>query len=120
MQILEQQDLEIIRGDDCEWTVTAYNAKAKEAYDLTGATAFFTLKNFGSDADASAVLKVDWTAHSDPINGKTLLILTNEQTAALAPRDYSYDIQIKTALGKIYTVAYGKFTVIGDLTIRTT
>ena len=116
--MLEPINLECIRGDDCEWELTAYNATTKAVYDITGATAFFTLKNFDADLDASAVLKVDWTSHSTPTAGKTLLALTNVQTLALLPRDYVYDVQIKTATGKIHTVAYGTFTVYQHRTIR--
>jgi hypothetical protein len=117
--MLEPINLECFRGDDCEWELTAYNARTKAVYDITGATAFFTLKNFDTDADASAILKVDWTSHSAPTTGNTLLTLTNTQTAALMPRDYNYDVQIKTATGKVHTVAYGMFTVYTDRTIRT-
>jgi len=117
---MQPTNLECFRGDDCEWEITAYNAKTKAVYNLTGASAFFTLKNYETDADASAVLKVDWTSHSDAINGKTLLTLTNTQTAALSTRDYWFDVQIKTSAGKIYTIACGKLTVSSDRTIRTT
>lgn len=118
--MIQQQNLECFRGDDCEWELTAYNSRTKAAYNITGASAFFTLKNFESDVDASAVLKVDWTTHSDPTNGKTLLTLTNAQTDDLVPREYWYDVQIKTSAGKVYTVACGKFTVYTDKTIRIT
>lgn len=118
--MLEPINLECFRGDDCEWELTAYNARTKAVYDLTDTTAFFTLKNYDADLDAAAVLKVDWTSHSAPTTGHTLLTLTDTQTEALSPRDYLYDVQIKTTSGKIHTVAYGKFTVYTDRTIRTT
>jgi hypothetical protein len=116
---METTDQTIVRGDSVNWTVTVKNEVTRAAYNITGARVFFTIKDLIADLDISSVFKKSWTSHFDPTHGKTYLTMTPAQTAVLLPKDYLYDIQIKTAGGDVYTVAKGTITVEGDVTLRT-
>lgn len=104
------------RGDTRDYALTFTSNSV--AYNITGATVWFTLKKDRNDADSEAVLQKSISSHSDPTNGKTTLSLTSTDTAIEAGR-YFYDFQIKTASGSIITFLSGTVDVLEDVT-RTT
>ena len=65
------------------------------AYDLTGITVFFTVKNKTDheDDDAAAVITKDITVHTDAAGGITTLALTAVDTDVNLG-DYKYDIRL--------------------------
>lgn len=115
------QNLMFYRGDTVgiPFTLTGVN--------LTGTTVYFTAKPIASivtdsTADAAAIIAVQTTTHTDPINGNTVINLTPTQTNVL-PGTYDWDLQTKDISGNIQT-RVGKvlpqLTVLADVTRRTT
>lgn len=98
--------LKITRGDDVMIAITFTGT------DLTGSTVFFTVKsedvvNTTNATDSNAVLKAKVTSHTDPTNGKTVIVLPAADTGTVAPGDYVYDIQLKDSGGKVTTPGNG-------------
>lgn len=85
------QLISVKRGDTYERTIRIKINGVLQ--DITGWKFIFVAKNDPSDTDAAAVIKVEWTDHSDPGNGETLLELTSDNTDK-APKDYFAAIRI--------------------------
>jgi hypothetical protein len=109
-------DLTWTRGDSGRLDVTVASADGT-AYNLTGATLFLTFKTAVSVADASATLRKEVTTHDDAAAGESHfdLATTDNPTAGT----YVFDVQLKTAAGKIYTLFGGIWKVLADVTTRT-
>jgi len=112
------ENLERYRGDDDPLDL-AFTDGDDVVIDITGATIFFTVKENETDADADALISKDITSHTDPTAGKTSIDITAADTNDLDPGTYYYDIQYKSALGKIATIEKGNFTILADITRRT-
>ena len=119
------------RGDSktLELTVTDGNG---DAVNLTGAYIWFTVKKRAKDVDSKAVI-TKATANVDGGGDEQILItsgslglveiyLVPADTEDLNPPDYKYqfDVQVKTAAGKVYTVARDTFQLLSDVTQGTT
>lgn len=113
-------DFELIQGDDESLTVT-FTDENGAVINITGYTVFFTIKKKPDDDadDSEASLKKTVTSHSDPTNGKTIILLTNAETATLEARRYYYDLQIKDLSDRINSSRYGILEVVKDVTNRT-
>lgn len=109
--------IEVTQGDDK--TLTFFFTNVDEtAYDLTGCTLFFTVKKNYEDADASALINTTLTLSATPIDGTATLALVPANTKYMLGT-YVYDIQLKTAAGKILTLVTDTFFVKPEVTIRT-
>lgn len=108
------------RGDTLSRLITITNSDGTP-FDLTGYTAFFTIKNISdnSDDDSGAILAKSWTTHSDPTNGKTILVATSVEMS-IAEGTYKYDVQIKSVANAVTTVIAGEIIILEDVTKRTT
>ena len=106
------------RGDTLSRLITITKSDGT-AFNLTGYTAFFTIKNISDNSadDTSALLAKNWTTHVDPTNGKTLLTATSAQMS-IEEGTYKYDVQIKSSAGDITTVIAGEITILEDITKR--
>lgn len=106
------------RGDTLSRLITITNSDGT-AFNLTGYTAFFTIKNISDNSadDSSAILAKNWTTHSDPVNGKTILTATSTEMA-IDEGTYKYDIQIKSTVNTITTIIAGEITILEDITKR--
>jgi hypothetical protein len=106
------------RGDTLSRLITITNSNGT-ALNLTGYTAFFTIKNISDNSadDSSAILAKNWTTHSDPVNGQTLLTATPAQMT-IDEGTYKYDVQIKSPAGDITTVIAGNISILEDITKR--
>lgn len=91
----------IPRGTD--YTIPVTLSTGGVAYNLTGATIFFTAKKYKDAAadDSLAVITKDVTSHTDPVNGISEIILTSTQTD-VAEGEYECDVRIKTSTGKVH------------------
>ena len=118
MGSLVDTEISIMRGDNRTLTFTFVDS-AGVAVNITGYTAFFTVKEHKSDLDAKAKIAKSWVSHSDPTNGITSLALVPADTLSLAGK-YYFDVQLKSGGGLIYTPIKGIFTVVEDITVRTT
>ncbi len=111
-------DITLIRGDtsSIDFQLTDNNTPV----DLTGATVFFTAKPAltNDTTDSTAVIEVEVTTHTDPINGKTVIPLSSTDTD-ITPGIYYYDIQIKRDTNIITSIRARKLEVVADVTRRT-
>ena len=109
-------------GDDYDMQFTAENlTPAGTAIDLTGAKVWFTIKSDPLDDDASALLAVN-TADDPtkitidtPLSGIFTMRFKAADTAGLEGL-FPYDIQIKLASGKLFTMARGQIEFLANLT----
>jgi len=85
--------------------------------NITNWKVYFTLKKNKSDSDNDAVIKKDVTVHTEPLNGKTQILLTNTETDSLNGI-YYYDIQYKDDSSNIKTVLWGMINFFEDITRR--
>lgn len=114
------------RGDTATWDLPVVDDHGAP-FDLTGCTLWFTVKA-GSVADADAVVSCSWVdggassgiAVDNPLTGIAVYGITAAQSAALALRIYSYDVQLKDTIGAITTLVIGSLAVSADVTLRTT
>ena len=106
------------RGDTLSRLITITNSDGT-AFNLTGYTAFFTIKNISDNSadDNNAILTKNWTTHSDPVNGQTLLTATSTEMS-IDEGTYKYDVQIKSTVNAITTVIAGEITILEDITKR--
>lgn len=111
-------DITLIRGDNS--SIGFELTQDSTAVDLTGATVFFTAKPTlaNESDDASAVIHVEVTDHTDPTNGKTSIPLSASDTN-ITPGTYYYDVQVKTAAGNIISIPARRLEVVADVTRRT-
>lgn len=107
--------LSMVRGDSNSYTLVFDEDGVVK--NITGWTIFFTLKTNWQLPDSEASLKKVITTHSSPTTGTSVLTLLPADTSSLEPGVYDYDIQVKTAVGDIYTVLRGKMTLNYDVTI---
>jgi hypothetical protein len=110
-------DLTWTRGDSGRLDVVVKQADG-EAYDLTGATLFLTVKTALTDADSAAgVIRKEVTAHDDAEAGESHFDLLTTDNATAGTR--YYDVQLKTSDAKIFTLFGGLWKVLSDVTTRT-
>jgi len=111
IKITTKPDLWFIRGDSSSINFTV-------SMDLTGATVFFTAKpTTGDDADSTAVIEVEVTDHTDPVNGVTVIGLS-AANMDVPPGKYYYDIQIKKG-AEVVSIPTRRLEIIADTTRRT-
>jgi len=111
----QNQNFTVKRNDTIKWTITITEDGA--VVDITGWSFFFTVKTSIDDVDADALIKVDWSSHSDQENGETILTVPAASTN-LTGQKY-YDLQYKDDSGEIHTLLWGYITFDKDVTIRT-
>ena len=111
--------ISIYRGDDDERLLIFRNRITKVPIDITGWKIYFTVKKNKDDSDDVAMIKVDWTSHSDPTNGETYLPLTHTHTD-INPNIYTCDFQVKKPGGTIKTIGVADFEIYTDITTRRT
>ena len=80
--------------------------------DITGSTVYFAIKTNLTDSDANAKIFKTVTSHSDPLNGKTTIVLTDEDWINVESGNYWYGIKIKFVDNKKVTPFYGNCIII--------
>lgn len=106
-----------IRWDDYEMECT-FTDENSLPVNLTGATIYFTVKTIAGLSvvwDAGAIIKKTITVHTNPTQWITTIELTNQDTNKPVG-SYRYDIQMKTAWGKIRSIEKWVFSIIQDVT----
>lgn len=115
--MIEEQHIDIRRGDDEEFTVTVTEDGA--AQDITDAVIKFTAKEDMADDDEDAVIALSSEEGeieiTDAEAGLFTVYIDATTTAALTPRNYYYDIQM-TLDGNKKTITSGILTVYADVT----
>lgn len=112
----QQADLCWTRGDSGRLDVTVADASGTP-YSLAGATLFLTVKTALSVADSAATLRKEVTAHDDAAGGLSHFDLATSDNPTAGT--FYYDVQLKTADAKIYTLFGGLWKVLADVTTRT-
>jgi hypothetical protein len=106
--------LEIIKGDTKPYTITVKNSTGT-AFNLTGYTIKFSVKNHVDDTDAAAIISASGVITLPATGGIFTINLTATQTN-VAAGDYIYDIQIDNGSTVVKTIAKGTFRVLPDVT----
>lgn len=123
---MSKGDFQLIRGDDAiiPWEIKLANGTP---VDLTGCTAFITLKPELTDdlTDSTAVIKCKVYPITNPTLGKVNFPLSSDSGADAStydtiPGNYFYDVQIKTGTGLIFSQGWRKCSVVADVTRRIT
>ncbi len=129
-------DKNLVRGDDRDYDLfviepakTPEQERSPVPIDLTGALITYTLKRLrdsGRSVHADPVvvrktsldtLEVEISDQTMPATkGRAVVHLTSADTRFLEPGVYGYDVQVKTAANKVYTVARGRLYLAGDIT----
>jgi hypothetical protein len=109
---MNQHQLTMTRGDSRTYSVTISDLEG-EAYDLTGASVWFTVhdlieKQVGSGIEIEA-----------PETGVAVVTINPEDTEDVPDRRtvYRYDVQIQLADGDVKTPVRGLFVITPDVTI---
>lgn len=107
---------DMYRGDTRHLSLI-FETREKEPVDLTGAVLFFTAKKHLTDTDADAVMSKRVDVHTSPLEGRSTIVLTPEDTEVPAGK-YYYDVQIVSPVGEVTTLLMGSFRVLQDVTRR--
>ena len=102
-------DIELISGDDKLFELTF--TRNGVIVDITGWIVYFTLKKSRTELNGTALLRKEITTHSDPLHGKTQILISNTETSALQEGICVYSIKIKDANARIVTVLTGQVTI---------
>lgn len=114
------------RGDD--WRYTGAVAALGEAYPLVDCALWLTIKADVTDADEDAVAQATWASGgdangitvADETSGTFVVTFPATETAAWdGETEYVYDVQLRTAAGRIVTIDEGTLVVRGDVTRAT-
>lgn len=115
----------LTQGDSASFRLNVTEDTAPyAAFNLTGCTLFFTLKESNDQDDASALIKKDSNTGgitiSNAATGEAVLYFANADTQN-CPIEIPLvcDVQLKTSTGEIFTVASGKITFRQQTTRRT-
>jgi hypothetical protein len=109
----------VIRGDS--HTINLTITDGGSPVNLTGYTVFFTV-NADKDpvSDSAAAIEKDITSFISPTSGEATIELDPADTNSLEPGGYWYDIQLKDGSGNITSFPKDRFTIVSDITRRTT
>ncbi len=114
------QNLSLPRGDHRIYDLEVEDENGNPV-SLAGSTLWFTVKQRESQSDAESEFQLTSANPAQinpysPAEGKAYIYVENLHTQDLDVIPYVYDVQLKTAAGKPYTVVKGNFTIVGDVT----
>lgn len=105
-------DISLTKGDSAAFRVTVDNNGS--AFDVTGYSAYFTVKTDKTDDDTDAIIGPISGVLTTPTDGIIDFSMTTTETAVLA-KTYFFDVEISLGANK-YTVQGGLLTVNDDVT----
>jgi len=111
--------LEIFKGDDKTYELSVVDSDGT-AVNLTGCTLKFTVKRYRTDAYTDAKIKKTSASEAeikitDAAAGEAEIYVTDDDTKSLEAKTHWFDVEL-TKGGKIYTIKFGKFIVLEDVT----
>jgi len=118
-----QHTFKVKRGDAFRQEINV--RENGQPVDITDWVIYFTVKKNKEDSDDDAVIKKDIRTHTDPINGKSFLLVLPAELDSLVGKHY-YDFQVKrpvtepVAYDDIETPLEGPIIFSVDITRRTT
>lgn len=112
-------DLSMYRGDDKNIDLVI-TRNGSVSYNITNGSVFMTIKPaFTATGDTTAIGSWIVTTHTYAASGMTTIPILNSQSDGWTPGVYWYDVQLKSGT-TINTLTRGRFTVLDDVTRRTT
>lgn len=87
--------------------------RQKLFFNLTGYTVHAQIRKAPTSINAAAIFGV---TISDAVNGKIILMLTDEQTDLIKPGRYVYDVVVENSQGQKYRALEGQVTVTPSVT----
>lgn len=108
-------DFTLFQGDDHSFYVLYKNGQGV-AKDLTGYTAAMQAReDYETDG---TVLELDETdgLTITAAQGKVAVAISNEKSGAIPPGIYVYDLKITSPAGIVKTLAFGKMTILAEVT----
>lgn len=116
MTDIEPEDIKIFRRDTTSINVGPIQDDDGVIKDITDFTVTLTVKKTNTEiADAQALMQVFGTIVSGV--GGTARIDISATNSNIPAGNYFYDIQINDDTTEVYTVAYGNFIVLQDITV---
>lgn len=115
------------RGDARTLNIPVTQSDGVTPLNLTGYSVFFTLnaneQPTDDGTDATAIIKKKQTSFITPAGGSVpsvaQIALLNSDTQPLTEGDYWYDVQVVDGSGNPVSLARNTFSVIDDITTRT-
>jgi hypothetical protein len=108
-------NVDLVRGDTKTFALN-FTSDGTTPIDITGWTVYYTVKRHLEDSDSTALIRKVITAHTDPTQGQTEIVLENTDTQDLEVEVLWHDIQIKNTEDKINTIAFGQLNILADVT----
>jgi hypothetical protein len=122
LEVFDKYDIDLVRGNTVTMVITLETINddgVKGYYNITDHVIFFTVRK-EPDIDPPVIQKD--SAHTadivitDAVNGEFELTIQRGDTINLDPNPYSYDIQIVSSGGAVYTPIMGRFNLIRNIT----
>lgn len=119
---MERRRWKVRRGDTLSWELPVRLNGAP--YNTDGCTFWMTGKNTTDDLDAAAVFQIGSpTSDITPIGPSTDGLMSVKVPAAITDdfvpeTTITYDVQVTTPIGDVYTLEMGEFEVEADVTRR--
>ena len=110
--------LSVVRRDDKVFTFYFYN-ESGSAIDLSGCSLYTTVKQNADDTDANAKISASLEVTSPATAGIATWTLVPADTQYLSGI-YQWDVQMKSATGKVTTLIKDVIEITPDITVRTT
>lgn len=104
-------NLIIDAGTDFSTTITIVNNETEDVVDLTGYEARAQMRKH-----YSSVSYVEFGASIDPEGGDVTLTLSSEETTALKPGRYVYDVEVVNQSGIVSRILEGIVTITPNVT----
>lgn len=108
--------LTVVRRDDKTFTFYFYD-EAGDPINLTGAVLYTTVKQNVDDTDANAKISSTLAVTAPATNGIATWTIVPADTQYLSGL-YYWDVQMKSAAGKITTLIRDMLEVVPDVTVR--
>ena len=109
------QELEIDQGSTFRYQIDLTLNSTQTPYDLTGYTMKSEIRKNHKSLTVAAAFTCAFQA-GNPVLGKILLSLTDEQTAAITPGRYLFDVLITASTGETYRAVEGLVEITPSVT----
>jgi len=119
--ISERTTIEVMRGDTFDIPITLKVSEPEGPLDITGYEFTFTAKHSSEQPDSEALVQVTVPAgaNSQSIDGEIVVPINATESANLPRGRVSFDVQMTTPAGQVYTILHGDLFITGDITRNT-
>jgi hypothetical protein len=98
------------RGNTMNVTLKFTQYNGAQPINLTGMTLAF-IANQEMDQKLAPPVYIQWTKHTDPVNGVSLLTVPSSLTGTLTPGSYYFNITGQDQYGNVLTYAAGTWPI---------